>query len=282
MKIDFHVHVTPPDIISNWKKYAKKETYFSMLCQNKYHKFTEAENVVISMENEDIDKSVIFGWAFSDIGLCRYVNDYVIEKVKKFPDKLIGFAVVPPCKGAEAEIQRCHSLGLKGVGELFPKGQKIDLENKKNTSLFTDICNELSIPVLIHTNEPVGHYYSGKTDINLAQIETFIKNNPNLNIILAHWGGGLFLYEMMKEVSIMFKNVYYDTAITPFLYDSRVYSAVKALKLCKKVLFGTDYPLLPPSRYMNALEESDLSEHDKLLILGKNASDLLKLNTTEY
>jgi predicted TIM-barrel fold metal-dependent hydrolase len=69
--------------------------------------------------------------------------------------------------------------------------------------------------------------------------------------------------------------VYYDTAAAPFLYDSRVYRAAKALGLCEKILFGSDFPLLPPSRYLSALEESGLCPEEKQLILGGNASKLL-------
>ena len=64
---------------------------------------------------------MIFGFAFNDIGLCQYVNDYVAEAVKRYPDKLIGYMVlVPTASGVEREIDRCLAMGLKGIGEIFP------------------------------------------------------------------------------------------------------------------------------------------------------------------
>ena len=48
------------------------------------------------MEKSCVDKAVIFGFAFKDMGLCQYVNDYVIESVKKHPNKLIGYISVMP------------------------------------------------------------------------------------------------------------------------------------------------------------------------------------------
>ena len=276
MKIDSHVHITPPDIIANWQKYAEKEPYFSLLSNAKYNKFASADEVCAMLEKEGLDKAVVFGFAFRDLGLCSYVNDYVIESVKKFPDKLIGFTVVPPAgKEAAKEIERCYNAGLKGVGELFPAGQEIDLKNKEATIDITGACTELGIPLLLHANESVGHNYIGKTNIPIQNIETFISNNPNLKIILAHCGGGIFLYEAMKEVKEEFKNVYYDIAITPFLYDERIYNAAKALGLREKILFGSDYPILPPSRYMDGIGKSILSEEEKNLILGGNAVKLL-------
>jgi len=276
MKIDFHVHITPPDIIANWEKYAKKEPYFSMLSHGKYNKFATAEDVVSSLEKEGFDRAVVFGFAFRDLGLCRYVNDYVIEKTKQFSEKLTGFLVVPPAGRETAkEIERCFNAGLKGVGELYPEGQRLALEDPKKTKSITGTCKELALPVFLHANEPVGHFYPGKSNVPLNQLETFVANNPDLKIILAHFGGGIFLYETMNEIKEKFRNVYYDTAITPFLYNAKIYRAAKALDLCEKILFGTDFPILPPSRYLPALEESGLSSEEKEQILGNNACRLL-------
>jgi len=274
--IDCHVHVTPPDIIRDWKKLALKEPYFSLLSHSKNNKFASVDDVVVMLETDGFDKAVVFGFAFCDLGLCRYVNDYVIESIKKFPDKLIGFAVVPPGgKEISKEIERCYNAGLKGVGELFPAGQGINLKDKNQTISITGICRELDIPLMLHVNEPVGHDYPGKTDVSLFQIETFVKNNPGLKIILAHWGGGIFLYESMKEIKESFVNVYYDVAVTPFLYNEKIYNAAKALGLCDKILFGSDFPLLPPSRYIEGLEKSELSDGEKRLIFGGNILELI-------
>ena len=275
--IDIHVHVTPPDIIANWRKYAEKEPYFSLLSQSKNNKFATAEDVAAALESDGtFERAVVFGFAFRDMGLCRYVNDYVIEKVWQYPEKLIGFMVVPP-RGDEAvkEIERCRSAGLKGVGELFPAGQGIDLDDEKQTAVICGACKELGIPLLLHVNEPVGHLYPGKTDVSLRQIEKFVANNQSVNIILAHFGGGLLFYETMGEIREKFRNVYYDTAAFPFLYDSRIFAAAKALGLCGKLLFGSDFPLLPYSRYMSAFEGSGLSAEEKNQILGANAQKLL-------
>jgi predicted TIM-barrel fold metal-dependent hydrolase len=276
MKIDSHVHITPPDIAENWEKYAEKEPYFYRLSRSKNNKFACAEDVIAAIEGAGFDMAVVFGFAFRDMGLCRYVNDYVIEKTKAYPQKLIGFGVVSPHGDAGKEIERCYNAGLKGIGELFPEGQGIDLENKKETMFFTEICRELGLPLLLHANEPVGHSYPGKTNVSLKQLETFITNNRSLKIILAHWGGGLIFYETMKEIKEKFVNAYYDTAATPFLYDDKIYRTVKALDLCEKLLFGSDFPLLPHSRYQDALEKSGFSDSEKNLIIGGNFKKILK------
>jgi len=286
MKVDCHVHITPPDISANWTQYAEKEPYFSLLSNSKVNKFASAEDVTAMLETEGFDRAVVFGFGFKDLGLCRYVNDYVIEKVKQYPDKLTGFAAAPPCDKAAYEIQRCFNAGLRGVGELFPAGQDIDLscdagnfaanaESSADIMEITSICKSLDIPLLLHVNEPVGHSYAGKTDVHFKKLETFITKNPGLKIILAHFGGGIFLYETMKEIKTAFANVYYDTAAAPFIYDHRIYNAIKSLGICDKLLFGSDFPILPPSRYLSALNESSLSDNEKKPVLGLNAQKLL-------
>ncbi|WP_207643274.1 amidohydrolase family protein [Cellulosilyticum ruminicola] len=63
------------------------------------------------------------------------MNDYVIEQVQKYPDELVGFiAVVPNHPKVTDEIERCVKSGLKGIGELFPAGQKFDISSLKDTS----------------------------------------------------------------------------------------------------------------------------------------------------
>ena len=271
MKIDCHVHITPPEISKNWEKFAEKEIHFAELSKSRLNKFASAEDVVLMLEQNNFDRAVVFGFGFCDLGLCRYVNDFVIESVKKFPEKLIGFSVVPGCGDAVQEIERCYSAGLKGVGELFP-GFGFDIENERELS---GACKELGIPLLLHANESIGHSYPGKTDISLKQLERFIVNNPGLKIILAHFGGGLLLHETVKQIRESFRDVFYDTAAAPFFYDSQIYRVIKTLGMCEKILFGSDFPLLPHSRTLPDIKAGGFTGEELCLILGKNAEKLL-------
>ena len=278
MRIDFHVHVTPPEIIANWERYAQREPYFAKLSNSPINKYAAAEDVIAALDKAQFDRAVIFGFAFRDSGLCRMVNDYVIEKVREFPDRLTGFmSVSPNSRELEKEVDRCYSAGLYGVGELYPDGQGVNIDNERETCTLVNACMERDIPLILHTNEPVGHEYIGKNDIPLKKIERFIENSRGLKVVLAHWGGGLMFYEAFKGFKEKFRNVYYDTAASPFLYDARIYRAAKALGLCDKILFGSDFPLLPQSRYFDDLQASGLSAEDTQLILGGNGGRLLKI-----
>lgn len=277
MKIDFHVHITPPDIIENWKSIAKKEDYFKLLSESPVNKFATAEDVVDELERSGVDKAVVFGFAFRDMELCKYVNDYVANSVSKYPDKLVGYMVVPPTyPNIESEIGRCISNGLKGVGELFPYGQDFDISNQKEMSLLSNICIEEKLPILIHTNEPIGHNYSGKTDTTPIKASIFAENFPEIKVIFAHWGGGLLFYELMPEIKKQNKNVYYDTAASPLLYNKNIYKTAHSIDILDKILFGSDFPLLPMERYLKEIEQSGLTQDEQALITGNNAYRLLK------
>jgi predicted TIM-barrel fold metal-dependent hydrolase len=276
-KIDFHVHITPPEISANWRKYAEKEPYFALLSESRANKFAAAEDVIPALDSGGFDRAVVFGFGFRDMGLCRYVNDYVIEKTRRYPDRLTGFISVPPASaGAEKEIDRCLGAGLCGVGELFPAGQDFRLDEPGESAAFAAACAERNLPVLLHANEPVGRAYPGKTAAGLERIERFIEHNPNLVIVLAHWGGGFCFYEAMPEMRRKCRNVYYDTAATVFLYDPRVYRAAAALDLGEKILFGSDFPLLPPGRYLEAIASSGIGPEERERLLGGNAEKLLR------
>ncbi|MDR1149767.1 MAG: amidohydrolase family protein [Spirochaetaceae bacterium] len=275
LKLDAHIHVTPPEISGNLDKYTSKEPYFELLSASPKNKFADAKTVIAELDGAGFDGAVIFGFAFQDLGLCRMVNDYVIEMVKAYP-RLTGFIAVPPAdRGALGEIERAHEAGLKGVGEIFPSGQRFSIEDADATRAFTGLCAERSLPILVHANEPVGHYYPGKTDTTLRQLEQFIEHSSGVDIILAHWGGGLFFYEMMPEFRQKCARVYYDCAATPFLYDSRVYRTACDLGLETKILFGSDYPLLPISRYIKEINKSAMPPPAREMFLGGNCARLI-------
>ena len=70
------------------------------------------------------------------------------------------------------------------------------------------------------------------------------------------------------------KNVYFDTAASPLLYHPQVYSQVSQLVGADKILFGSDYPLMAPTRLLQEIGSADLPEEAKNLILSGNAKRL--------
>jgi len=130
---------------------------------------------------------------------------------------------------------------------------------------------------MLHCNETVGHPYPGKCNTPLRSIYDFICGFPGLRVILAHWGGGFFFYELMPEVAKAAKRTWYDTAASPFLYRREIYPVAVTIVGADKILFGSDYPLLRPERYIEEMENSGLREEERRKILGQNIKELLKI-----
>ena len=276
MKIDAHVHLTPPDIIRDWRKIGEREPYFGLLSNSPVNHFATAEDVVAQLDAAGFDRAVVFGFAFRDPGLCRAANDYVMEAVRRYPGRLVGFLTVSPGRpGMEAEVDRCLKGGLRGIGELYPDGQGWRLEEKADTAELAGVCRERNLPVIVHSNEPVGHDYAGKTTTTPVKLDAFVGHHPDVTVVFAHWGGGLFLYEMMPELRKKYRHVYYDTAATPFLYTPAVYRAARECGVLDRVLLGSDFPLLPLSRYQKGLAQSGLTPAEQERVAGGNAAALL-------
>ena len=94
---------------------------------------------------------------------------------------------------------------------------------------------------------------------------------------LIAWGFFGLHAVVKKEVKAAFKNLYFDTAASPFLYDAKIYLLAKQIIGAEKILFGSDFPLLKPERYFKELEEAGLSTDDIKRICGTNAAQLLKI-----
>jgi hypothetical protein len=138
------------------------------------------------------------------------------------------------------------------------------------------LCARFDVPVLVHTNEPVGHDYPGKNPTTLAQIYRFLKAYPKNKIVLAHWGGGLLFYALMKkEVKEVLHNVWFDTAASPYLYDPAIYRLAKEIFGDDQIVMGSDYPLLSPKRYLAEMAAAHLPSRSFKKIAGENAARLL-------
>ena len=81
-----------------------------------------------------------------------------------------------------------------------------------------------------------------------------------------------FFELLKKEAPEVLENVTYDTAASPYLYRRDIYPRVVRTLGPGKVLFGSDYPLLPPSRYFREMEDSGLTSDELDALCGSNAA----------
>jgi len=279
MVIDFHTHIFPRYFREKRDAFFSQEPAFEALYRSASSKLSSREELLRTMEEQGTERSVIFGFPWETAEHFRRHNDYIIESVQRHPGKLIGFCCFSPLspQGPE-EVKRCLDAGLAGVGELAVYGSGFSEEIIRTLHGVMEICADRSVPVLFHTNEPVGHVYPGKTPVQLNEIYSLIKRYPSNKIVLAHWGGGLFFYSLMKkEVREVLKNVWFDTAASPYLYAPLVYRIAGELLGFEKILFGSDYPLLKQDKYFREMAEAGLSSEALGMVKGENAARLLGL-----
>jgi len=274
--VDVHVHVFAPEVIRARDAYLDRDDWYRLLYADPRSRMADADQVIAEMDETGVAQSVIFGFAFRDQGLCRETNDYVLDAVRRHPGRLVGFACVSPeAPGAVAELERCLDAGLQGCGELFPDGQGFALVDSGGLDRVAAVLAERGLPINLHSNEPVGHVYAGKGDNTPGPCYAFAARHPQLTIVFAHMGGGLFLYELMGSARPALARVFYDTSAVPYLYRPDVYALAAHIAGPEKILFGSDYPLLSPARYLCDLE--DLDPGLRRALLGGSARAALGL-----
>jgi len=281
MIIDFHTHIMPAYVRENRQKYASADACFAALYSSEKARIATAEELIASMDENGVGISVILNIGWTTPELCAETNDYIIEAVKRYRGRLAGFGAVQPKSVAAGvrEIERLAKGGLHGIGELRPDIQGFDLSDEKTMTPLVEALSHYQMSLLLHCSEPVGHIYPGKGTVTPDTLYPFIARYPELNIICAHWGGGLPFYGLMPEVKKAFANVYFDSAASPFLYNPQIYRVASEIAGSDHILFGSDYPLLAPTRLIKEIKSLNLPSDVENQILGGNASRLLGMTS---
>ncbi|NLV82125.1 MAG: amidohydrolase family protein [Synergistaceae bacterium] len=273
--VDAHVHIYPPEFESNRDSIATGEPWFDKLTKSKVHRWVSAEDLIASMDKNNIACSYATSFAFHDQGLCRIANDYVLNAAKQYPNRIKALTVVSPNRpGACEEIARCAEEGAIGVGEIFPEGQNFDITNTSETWRLVSSCLEHNLFLMFHTAEQVGHQYSGKGNVGAKEAAKFCLNHSDIKVIFSHFGAGLWAFEAMPEMKLILSNAYYDTAAMPWLYNEKILDAIFAIGAGHKILFGSDWPILDFSKYKKLLDLTRLDTEQKSMLLKENVSTL--------
>ena len=257
----------------------RRDTTFATLFSDPRSRLAIAEELVAAMDEAQVDVAAVMGIGWTDMGVASEANDYIIESVKHFPTRLVGFCSVNPAWGEDAvkEVERCAKQGIKGIGELHPDTQGFDIGSSETMAPLMEAAHGLGLIVLTHSSEPVGHDYAGKGSTTPDKLYPFIRNFPRNTVVCAHWGGGLPFYTLMPEVEESTQKVYFDTAASPFLYRQEILPTVVGMNGPDRILFGTDFPLIRYPRPLKQVEQAPISDDAKAKILGLNARALLQI-----
>ncbi|MGQ9501226.1 MAG: amidohydrolase family protein [Anaerolineae bacterium] len=293
LHIDAHVHYMPPLTSEELEALCQQEPYWGLLLRppsgaRSLQGWVSAERMLQDMDVAGVDRVVIQAQYRRTHEACVEHNDQLLALVRRWPRRVAAFAVVQPMAGARArdELRRCLDNGMRGVGELNPYAQGFAI-NHPNFLRLVETCIMYDVPLSLHVSEEVGRYYLGKSTTPLRHYYWLACRYPELKLILAHWGGGLFFYELMPGVRKALRNVWYDTAASPLLYPTAdIFEVALRCVDHRKLLFGSDYPLIIFPRRQSEPDLWSFREQVRSLlspevceaVLGGNAARLLKLD----
>lgn len=231
--------------------------------------------------------AVIFDVDSETTSGLRISNDEIAQQVRESDGQFIGFGSVDPWKGAAAirEVERCKELGLRGV-KLQPITQAFHVNERRFYPLW-DACQSLELPLLIHTGTTaLGNDSPGGRGLHLAYgrpvpaIDDVAADFPRLTIIAAHigWPWHLELLAVARHKG----NVYVDlSGSAPKYFPPEVVTYFNSV-MPHKFLFGSDYPLLSPDRWLDEFGRLEVKEAVRPKILYENACRLFDLDPAQF
>ncbi|GAA5166940.1 MULTISPECIES: amidohydrolase family protein [Amycolatopsis] len=209
-------------------------------------------------------------------------NEEIAEGAAKHPDVLIPFASIDPHKG-RVGARRLRRLvedhGVRGL-KFHPSIQDF-APNDGTADALLEVAQEYGIPALFHTGQTgIGANMRGGGGIRLGLSNPILLDDvavkfPDLTIIMAHpsfpWQDEALAVATHKP------NVYIDlSGWSPKYFPPQLVRYANSL-LQDKVLFGSDYPLITPGRWLADFEKLDMKPQVRPKILKDNAVRVLKL-----
>jgi uncharacterized protein len=215
-------------------------------------------------------------------GRPQVPNEEVAAFAAENSDIIMAFASVDPMRGAEAvkEARRLIATGGFRGFKLHPPLQGFH-PNDKAAYPFYEVMAEAKMPVIFHTGHSgIGTGMPGGGGVRLKygnpmDIDDVAVDFPDMPIIMAHpsfpW------QDEAISVCLHKPQVYIDlSGWSPKYFPPNLIQYANTL-LKKKVLFGSDYPLITPDRWMSDFSGIAIKEEVRPLILKENAARLFSL-----
>ncbi|GGU82523.1 4-hydroxyphenyl-beta-ketoacyl-CoA hydrolase [Streptomyces litmocidini] len=215
-------------------------------------------------------------------GHPRISNEEIAESCAAHADTLIPFASIDPHKG-RAGVREARRLveeyGVRGF-KFHPSIQAFAPNDPLAYPLYEAI-EELGVPALFHTGQTgIGAGVPGGGGIRLKYSNPMLVDDvavdfPELRIILAHpsfpWQDEALAVATHKP------HVYIDlSGWSPKYFPPQLVRYANTL-LKDKVLFGSDYPVITPDRWLADFEKLDIKPEVRPKILKGNAAYVLGL-----
>lgn len=277
--IDAHTHAFPPEWVADRVNHCQRDRWFGELYEAPSARMIDASTLLAAMDKAGLAQAVACGWPWSDPGLCREHNDYLAAAARVSRGRLAWLGCVAPASpGAAAETERCLKLGASGIGELNADAQEFDVAAPGTLFDVAEVLVGAGKPLLLHASEPVGHRYPGKGTATPDRLVAFLSTQPHLSVVLAHWGGGLPIYELMPEIGALCRNVCYDTAASTYLYGPGIFRTVLDIVGAERVLWGSDHPVLHMDKFLRRTRRTaGLRSEEVAPVMAENARRVYRL-----
>jgi predicted TIM-barrel fold metal-dependent hydrolase len=216
-------------------------------------------------------------------GRPQVSNDEVVAFAADNSDIVMAFASVDPMRGPEAvkEARRLIAKGgIRGF-KLHPPLQQFHA-NDQAAYPFYEVLAAAKLPVIFHTGHSgIGTGMPGGGGVRLKygnpmDIDDVAVDFPDMPIIMAHpsfpW------QDEAISVCLHKPQVYIDLSGWSPKYFSPILIQYANTLLKKKMLFGSDYPLITPDRWMTDFAAIAIRDEVRPLILKENAARLFSLS----
>ena len=220
--------------------------------------------------------------AESNLGRKRIQNEEIAEAAKANSDMMMAFASIDPHKGkmgareAERLIKEHNVKGFK----FHPTVQGFHPNDNMAWPIY-EVINAHKLPAIFHTGHSAigsGMYCGGKLRLeysNPMHLDDVAVNFGDMQIVMAHpsfpW------QDEALSVATHKPNVWIDlSGWSPKYFPKQLVHYANTL-LKDRVLFGSDYPLITPERWMKDFEDAGFKPEVMPGILKGNAVRLLGL-----
>jgi uncharacterized protein len=209
-------------------------------------------------------------------------SEEIAEQAAEHADVLIPFGSVDPHAG-KAAVSRARRLvtehGVRGF-KFHPSLQAFEPDDVRFHPLYAAL-EELGVPALFHTGQTgIGAGLPGGRGIKLRYSDPMLLDDvaadfPGLTIVLAH--PSVPWQDQAISIATHKANVYIDlSGWSPKYFPPQLVRATNTL-LKRKVLFGSDFPVITPDRWRADFEQLDIKDDVRPLVLKDNAVRMLGL-----
>ena len=231
------------------------------------------EFTIAAMDQAGVRVGIISAWWGPQGPLIS--NGEVAALVKRFPERLVGIASVDLYRPMDAvrELRRCvREYGFRGL-RIIPWVWNLPPNDRRYYPLYAE-CIELGIPFCLQVGH-TGPMCPSEPGRPIPYLDEVALDFPELTIVGGHIGYPWTLE--MISLATKYPNVYIDTSA----YKAKRYPA-ELLEYMrrngrKKVLFGSNYPMLTPQMALEGRDTLNLDEETARLFFHDNAKRVFGL-----